>query len=148
MCSSDLIKLLARGVANNYGRTVRALANADNSDDPDDWHDLRKRIKYHRMHVQLLSPAWPGEMALRAGVADLAGEALGNDHDLAALEELIAADPDAIGDTGEITIVRACMAAQSERLHDEIQRLVKNLLKDDRKLVRSRIATLYRDAAK
>jgi hypothetical protein len=40
---------------------------------------LRKRVKYHRMHMQLMSPAWPGDMAMRAEVADLAGEALGDD---------------------------------------------------------------------
>ncbi len=141
------IKLLARGMAKNYGRAVRALANADKSGDPDDWHDLRKRIKYHRMHLQLLSPAWPGEMALRANVADLAGEALGDDHDLAALEALIVADPDAVGSAEEIVVLRTCMVAQSARLRDEVRKMVKHLLKDDKKLVRNRIAALYRDAA-
>lgn len=141
------IAVLAGGTAKNYGRAVRALETAVASGNPADWHDLRKRIKYHCMHVQLLSPAWPGEMALRARIADHAGEALGDDHDLANLENLIAAAPDAVGNEAEIAALRACMAARSAELHDQVRRIVKNLLKDEPRLVRSRIAALYRDAA-
>tara|TARA_R110002020_G_scaffold34066_22_gene103678 strand:+ start:7669 stop:8577 length:909 start_codon:yes stop_codon:yes gene_type:complete len=139
--------VLARGAAKNYGRAVSALARAGASSNPDDWHDLRKRIKYHRMHVQLLSTAWPGEMGLRAEIADLAGEALGDDHDLTSLDALIAADPAAIGTDDEIAILRRCMAARSARLHDQVHAIVTNLLKDDRRVVESRIAALWHDAA-
>ena len=141
------VELLARGVARNYGRAVRALEAATASGLAEDWHDLRKRIKYHRMHVQLMSPAWPGDMAMRAEISDLAGEALGDDHDLANLEALIASDPDTIGDPAEIAILRTVMAARSAELHEKVRGIVKNLLKDDKKLVQSRIAALWRDAA-
>lgn len=141
------VEVLAGGVARNYGRAVRALEAATASGHAEDWHDLRKRIKYHRMHVQLMSPAWPGDMAIRAEIADLAGEALGDDHDLANLGALIVADPDAIGDTAEIAILRTVMAARSAELHAQVRDIVRNLLRDDRKLVQSRIAALWRDAA-
>lgn len=141
------VEVLASGVARTYGRAVRALEAATASGHTEDWHDLRKRIKYHRMHVQLLSSAWPGDMAMRAEIADLAGEALGDDHDLDNLEALIAADPDAIGDTAEIAILRTVMAARSVELHEQVRNIVRNLLRDDRKLVQSRIAALWRDAA-
>ncbi|OCW57942.1 CHAD domain-containing protein [Hoeflea olei] len=140
-------KLVSRGVAKNYGRAVSALETALASGDPAHWHDLRKRIKYHRMHVQLLGALWPGEMALRADVADLAGEALGDDHDLVTLDALIAADPDTLGTTDEIAVLRGCMAARATRLHAQVRDLVTNLLADDRKLVERRIEALYKDAA-
>jgi len=140
------IAVVARAAAKNYGRAVAALQTAIASGNAADWHDLRKRIKYHTMHLQLLSPAWPGEMALRASVADLAGEALGDDHDLAGLEALITRDPDAVGAAAEIATLRAVMAARSVDLHEQVRGIVKNLLKDDRKLVETRIAALWRDA--
>ncbi|WP_417410292.1 CHAD domain-containing protein [Hoeflea sp.] len=140
--------ILASGAAANYGRAVLALDAAGSSADPDDWHDLRKRIKYHWMHVKLLRPGWPGEMALRAKVTNLAGEALGDDHDLANLGNLIASHPDAIGTAEEIAILRTAMAAQSAKLHAEVRDIVKHLLKDDEKLIRNRIAALWRDAAR
>ncbi|MFZ2103013.1 MAG: CHAD domain-containing protein, partial [Oricola sp.] len=114
------IAVLAAGAAKNYARAVEALATARASGDPADWHDLRKRIKYHWMHVLLLRPAWPGEMAIRAEIADRAGEALGDDHDLAHLDEMIAAEPEAIGGPAEIAVLRAAMTAQSERLRGQV----------------------------
>jgi CHAD domain-containing protein len=141
------VAVLADGVAKNYARAVEALETARKTGEPADWHDLRKRIKYHWMHVLLLRPVWPGEMAARADIADRAGEALGNDHDLAALDELIAAEPRAIGSPAEIAMLRAAMKAQSERLHEEVRVIAKNLLRDDAETVRSRIVALYREAA-
>jgi CHAD domain-containing protein len=141
------IKVIARGAAKNYGRAVEALARARETGDPVDWHDLRKRIKYHWMHMLLLRPAWPGVMAGRADIADHAGDALGDDHDLAMLEVLIAAEPDVIGDADEIAILRACMTERSLRLHERIGEILKHLLQDDADVVRDRLKALYRSAA-
>lgn len=140
--------LLASGVADNYARALRAFETAKETGDPADWHDLRKRIKYHWMHVLLLRRIWPGEMALRADIADLAGEALGEDHDLAVLAELVAAEPDAIGNAAEIALLRAAMAAQSGRLHRRVGGIAGNLLRDDPGTLERRVAALYRDAAR
>lgn len=141
------IAVLAAGTAKNYGKAVSALGKAVESGDPEDWHDLRKRIKYHRMHIQLLSLAWPGEMALRARIADIAGEALGDDHDLDTLKTLIATDPEAIGSEAEIAVLRACMIARSARLHDQVRDIVKDLLGDSPDTLETRITALWRDAA-
>ena len=141
------IRVLAKGAAKNYGRARHALARARETGDPADWHDLRKRIKYHWMHTKLLRPAWPGVMNARAELADLAGDALGDDHDRAVLEELIAAEPDEIGDAAEIAVLRACMKESSLALHERIGVILKNLLHDEPDVFRSRIAALYRDAA-
>ena len=142
------VTLLAGGVAKTYGRAVDALATAAETDGAADWHELRKQIKYHWMHVKLLGDIWPGEMGLRARTADLAGEALGDDNDLANLDHLIATDPDAIGSEADIAILRTVMAERSAALHDEIRRMLRHLLKDDKTLVRNRIAALWRDAAR
>lgn len=144
--SRKAIALLAKGAARNYGRAQQALETAAASADPNDWHDLRKRIKYHWMHVTLLRPLWPGEMAIRAKTADLAGEALGNDHDLVNLENLATADPDAIGSEEEVEILRSAMAAQSAQLHAEIRDILRHLLKDDEKLIENHIAILFHEA--
>lgn len=140
-------KLLASGAAKNYGRAVEALARARATGDPVDWHDLRKRVKYHWMHVKLLRPAWPGMMEARAEVADLAGEALGDDHDLAVLSGLLESEPETIGDADEIAVLRECMKQNSMSLHEQVGDIVRHLLRDDPDLVRSRIKALYRAAA-
>ena len=46
-----------------------------------------------------------------------------------------------------IAILRTVIAARSAELHAQVRDIVSNLLRDDRKLVQSRIAALWRDAA-
>lgn len=138
--------ILARGAADNYRHARRALERASDDGHIEDWHDLRKRIKYHRMHIQLLSDAWPGEMALRAEAANIAGEALGNDRDIDNLALLIEAEPDAFASGCELAILRRCMLAYSSRLHAEIRGLLANLLSDKAGLFESRIDSLWREA--
>jgi len=141
-------RLIADGLAKTYGRAVKALETANASGDAADWHDLRKRIKYHRMHVQLLARAWPGEMAIRADIADVAGEALGQDHDLASLADLIETEPLTIGSQEEIAVLRTCIVTCSARLHDQVRDIVKNLLRDDPILIHGRVLALWRDAGR
>jgi hypothetical protein len=86
-------------------------------------------------------------MALRAQVADIAGEALGDDHDLDALENLIATEPEEIGDKAEIAVLRVCMIARSARLHEQVRTIVRNLLRDTPDTLEARISALWRDAA-
>jgi len=141
------VAVLAKGTARNYGKAVSALETAVETGEAADWHDLRKHIKYHRMHVQLLSRAWPGEMALRAATAGFAGEALGDAHDLDTLKTLIATDPDTVGGEAEIAVLRVCMITRSTRLHDEVRKTVRNLLRDAPDVLEAHIAALWRDAA-
>ncbi|WP_417434191.1 CHAD domain-containing protein [Hoeflea sp.] len=141
------VAVLAKGTARNYGKAVSALETAVETGEAADWHDLRKHIKYHRMHVQLLSRTWPGEMALRAATAGLAGEALGDAHDLDTLKTLIATDPDTVGGEAEIAALRVCMITRSTRLHDEVRKTVRNLLRDAPDVFEAHIAALWRDAA-
>lgn len=142
------INVLARGAAKNYARAKKAFLQAGKTGEPDDWHDLRKRIKYHWMHMQLLRAAWPGVMDMRAELADRAAEALGDDHDLAVLADLITTGPSILGDAGEIQILRDCMDARSRRLQEQVRGTLRHLLEDDSKTVRSRIAALYKAAAR
>jgi CHAD domain-containing protein len=66
-------KLLAGGFAKTYGRARDDWVMAKESGAAADWHDLRKRVKYHWMHVKLLRPLWPGQMRLRATAAKRRG---------------------------------------------------------------------------
>lgn len=141
------VGVLARGASKTYGRAVKALARARETDAPADWHELRKHVKYHWTHLQLLRPAWPGVMDARADVADQVAEALGDDHDLAVLSALIAAELDLAGVAGEIDILRGMMAARSERLHAQTRAMLTHLLQDDPAIIRSRVAALLRAAA-
>ena len=56
------------------------------------FHDLRKRVKYHAYHIRLFAPIWPAVLeAARDQSMELA-EAIGTDHDLVVLRAM-ARDP-------------------------------------------------------
>ncbi|WP_421854621.1 CHAD domain-containing protein [Oricola sp.] len=140
-------KLLAAGFAKTYGRACTSFEAAEQSGIDEDWHDLRKRIKYHWMHSNLLREVWPGQMRLRAAVADRAGEALGEDHDLSVLGDLIDAAPGEVGNAREIAVVRAVIAKESARLREEFRTIAADLLRDPKDLVKSRFIALWNAAA-
>ena len=140
-------RLLASGLAKTYGRACSSFEAAEQSGVAEDWHDLRKRIKYHWMHVNLLRQAWPGQMRLRAEVADQAGEILGEDHDLDVLTELIAAAPCQVGSESEIAVLRRVMDAESRRLRDAFRVIAADLLRDPKDVVKARILALWNAAA-
>ncbi|MEO2105440.1 MAG: CHAD domain-containing protein [Actinomycetota bacterium] len=65
-------------------------------DDPDatteEWHDWRKRVKYLRYQVSLLEEAWPEVMSATESLLHDLSDALGEDHDLAVLAEVLRAE--------------------------------------------------------
>lgn len=48
-------------------------------------HQWRKRVKYHRYHVDFLAPLWPGTFTTREDELHALTDRLGRDHDLAVL---------------------------------------------------------------
>ncbi len=85
------------GLRKTYCRGRRAMeaAYADPSDE--NFHEWRKRVKYHRYHTRLLRDIWPPVMQpLRKELKQLS-DLLGDDHDLAILKQTLLDDPDAFG---------------------------------------------------
>ncbi|KQT87528.1 CHAD domain-containing protein [Aurantimonas sp. Leaf443] len=90
-------RLVADGFADNLAAARRALAKAGKSGRAEDFHDLRKRVKYHAQHLKLLSPLHPAPFRALQDEADALGEDLGTDHDHAVLIAAMASAPDEFG---------------------------------------------------
>ena len=67
------------------GRVERRVAFAQPT--TENFHAWRKRVKYLWHHVQILQPIWPGLMRALARQSDLLADRLGEEHDLAMLQE-------------------------------------------------------------
>lgn len=80
---------LAEGYADNYRRARRGFARAAADADPELWHDWRKRVKYHWMHVRLLEAAAREVMKPRREKAKRLADLLGDYHDLVVLHALL-----------------------------------------------------------
>jgi CHAD domain-containing protein len=82
---SDIADRLARSLG-----AARRLAPADWSEaDPEELHELRKRIVNHRYQMEIVEPLWPRFGKMWVGEAQRLRDRLGKHQDLLVLERLI-----------------------------------------------------------
>jgi CHAD domain-containing protein len=88
---------LVSGLRRTYERGAQQLAllRADPGD-VEASHDWRKRVKDLWYQQRLIAPAWPAVLEAQAEEAHVLSEHLGDDHDLAVLEERLAAGVPAV----------------------------------------------------
>jgi CHAD domain-containing protein len=120
-------KVLRRGAVRVYKKLYRQHEHACETGKTQDYHALRKWMKYHWMHMRLLRDVWPGEMALRADAAKAVADALGRDHDAALLGDMATRLPEVIGTQSEIDTLLAAVTAHGTQLHDRIERPLSQL---------------------
>ncbi len=94
---ADGFDALAGGLAKTYSRGRRAMARAYATADSVDFHEWRKRVKYHWYQLRLLQPLHSASIKAQQRQAARVGELLGEEHDLALLRELLAASDDGPG---------------------------------------------------
>jgi CHAD domain-containing protein len=84
------LKRIYRGGARRFAKAMAEPSAAA-------FHDWRKDAKYLFHHLHLLGPLWPGPICALAEELDRLADMLGDDHDLAVLEQTVTAEPDAFG---------------------------------------------------
>lgn len=98
------------GLVDTYRRMREGLASAEAEQTAEALHDWRKDCKYHWHHVTLLLPAAPDLLRSRRAAIDRLAEMLGDHHNLAALDETLAAH-EAIATVREVIAERQAMLA-------------------------------------
>ncbi|MDO8861036.1 CHAD domain-containing protein [Haliea sp. E1-2-M8] len=74
---------LAPGLQETYARGRKAMKRVADKPGTENFHQWRKRVKYHLYHVRVLRPIWDDVLdEWRDALEDL-GDDLGDDHDLA-----------------------------------------------------------------
>lgn len=113
-----------RQFTRGYKRGQRQMGVALAQGDDEAFHDWRKRVKDHYYHWGLFDMAWQPAMSLRAEEIKTLSDLLGEDHDIAVLCEVLAAE------TGAPEL--------SQRLLDEVRRYQQDL-RDRSKALAQRI---------
>lgn len=106
--------VLGAGLKRVYSRGRKAMAAAYDEPSTERFHQWRKRAKYLRSQLGVLEELWPEVIGGSAKTAHALTDALGDAHDLAVLEGVLAAegvDPD--GEAGRLV---EFMQAQRELL--------------------------------
>lgn len=95
-------KALSKGVRKTYGRAVDAMAQAYDTRSSADFHEWRKRAKYHWYHARLMKELWPEVIKPYRNEVKRVSSALGDHHDLAVLADKLRSDRQLFGDADEV----------------------------------------------
>jgi len=104
------------GLERVYRRARKGMHRAGRDPSTANLHEWRKRAKYYRYQLRILRPLWPGLLRALHADARLLGDRLGDDHDLAVLEEGLRRD-----DTGLAAGDRALLLRLVPRRRQELQ---------------------------
>lgn len=110
-------KGLEPGFKRTYRRGRRAMHAAYQSLTPEDFHDWRKRVKYHWYACRLLRDVWPAEMDARCGALSRLSDLLGNEHDLSVYHQTLNAELG--GDHARLPEILAAAEQRRTRLRRE-----------------------------
>ena len=130
--------LLAAGAAKTLRKTRRALDRSRREGAAEDFHDLRKGVKAHAMHVGLLAEGWPRGRRRYRKALDALGERLGELQDIFVLRDLL--DKQGAGLGGEEAV-----ALLSDLIDRTEKRLKKESLDEARRLFRAKPGKLMRE---
>lgn len=90
------------GLAKTYRRARKAMHAACDEPTAENFHEWRKRVKYHWHHTRLLRSVWPAMMSAQRDAAHDLSDLLGDAHDLAVLRAMVRDDPDKFGPTDDL----------------------------------------------
>jgi CHAD domain-containing protein len=107
------------GLEKTYTRGREAFARAYKTPSTKQFHEWRKRVKYHWYHLRLLSDVWPKQMRVQRKAADKLGDLLGNEHDLAVLRQSLLKEPGAFGRPKNIRRVAGYIDQRRQGLREQ-----------------------------
>jgi CHAD domain-containing protein len=108
----DGFAVLAAGLGRTYRRGRDALDEVAADPTTAALHEWRKRVKYHRYHLELLHEAWPQVLRAHREQLHVLTDLLGEDHDLAVLRAVLHDGPDRFGGA---EVVATCTALLDRR---------------------------------
>jgi CHAD domain-containing protein len=137
--------VLAHGFKRTYRRARKAMAAAYGAPSSERFHDWRKRVKYHRYHLELLAALWPRQVGGRRKEVRALGGMLGEEHDLAVLEATLAAEAGSFG-TASAHLVGGLARQRRTELRAAMQPLGMRLFAEPPKALARRFEAYWRAA--
>ncbi len=105
------------GLNKTYKRGRKALRKALADPTTDNLHEWRKRVKYHWYHERLLRCIWPAMMKAEREAGDELADLLGDEHDLAVLQQTVDGEPERFGEERD----RQALAGLIEQRRSQLQ---------------------------
>jgi CHAD domain-containing protein len=121
---------VGEGLEDVYRRAGDAHQEATADPTVEKLHEWRKQAKYLRYQLEVLTPVRPERLEELTNEADRMGELLGDDHDLAALRQMLTDDSGRFGDEGEREMLLALIDRRRAELEQEALLLGRRFFQD------------------
>jgi CHAD domain-containing protein len=132
------------GLAKTYARGRVAVATVDASPTEENVHELRKRAKYHRYHVQMLTPLWPTVLgSLLTATHDLT-DLLGEHQNLHVLRETLHAEPGLLDRGRDTQVLLGILDRRQAELRGLAQPLARCVFAEKPRAVTARFGVYWR----
>jgi CHAD domain-containing protein len=113
----DGFESLEGGLRKTYSRARSAMHTAYEDSSGENFHEWRKRVKYHRYHCRLLNDLWPALLGARREEANRLGGLLGDEHDLSVFRACLATNEYDVGSES----TREALVAMADRRRDQLR---------------------------
>ena len=135
-------------VGDGFERTLRDGRRAldETMDDPtsENFHELRKRVKDHWYHAQLLRRLWPDYMKGYADVIEETSDALGDHHDLVVLHDKLMRQPNVYADKPALETTLSAIRKRRKQLEKESIDSASHIYAEEPRRFRDRIREYWR----
>ncbi|GLS31662.1 CHAD domain-containing protein [Mesorhizobium albiziae] len=139
--------VLAEGSGRTLRHAARSLAAAAKRGKPEDFHNLRKAVKAHRMHLSLLRGVWPRPQKSRRKAVEALGDQLGDLNDIFVMRWLIDAEGRELGARKQLALLRRLLKRSEKRLRKTCLKDARRLFGEKRKPTLRKIADRYQSSA-
>lgn len=134
---------VAGGLMKTYQRGRKAFVEAYEKPSTENFHEWRKRVKYHWYHCRLLRDIWPEMLTVHRKTADGLADLLGDDHDLAVLTETLEKEPQRFGDNEELAWLFALIDKRRSELQYQARFLGERLYAEKKKHITKRFGSYW-----
>lgn len=141
--NADGVDAIGGGLAKTYRRGEKALARARAEPSAENLHELRKRVKYHRYHANLLRAIWPAVISAHRDQADRMGGLLGDHHNLAVFRPTVLEEEKVLNDEQDSATLADLIERRQAALHGEALTIGLRLFADKPKRLSRRWATYW-----
>lgn len=114
---------VAAGLKKTYGRGRDSMPTVGDDPAVEDFHEWRKRVKYHWYHVRLLRNAWKPMLNVQADELKQLSDHLGDLHDLANLRDTLLSDPNRYGTQKDLQTLLGLIECRNAELAERACRL-------------------------
>lgn len=132
------------GLVQTFREGRKALRQLHQDPSDEKIHELRKRVKYHGCHAAWLRPIWPNLMNGWRHATDELAEALGDDHDLAVLNETLLNDTARVVSDSDRQVLVELIARRRGELQSAARPLAERLFAEKPSHLASRLGGYWK----